>query len=288
MPLPLLTSSVGGYKTFDEVLRAVMVESIARFMPIKDTLHINDTIESINIMNGHYQTFYLETSELFDFLRDTEIKDVSAAIEAVEQQGTRINDDPTIGLGKNHEWQVGNTDSKRLAYLVHIPNKKSSIYFSITHTKNSEPFLFVKSYDDCYECPFSKLESVEYKDFGGGEVEKGYMLSRFILNLFLYISCFPECISESPPDGIIDPQNLKIKSKTIKVHESIIDRSEMTPHFRRGHFAHLTDERYKKSRGKYVFVRSTFVKGHAKTVLDSEEARETISNQDTEPKDDPA
>ena len=62
----------------------------------------------------------------------------------------------------------------------------------------------------------------------------------------------------------------------IKTHESLIEHSFITPHLRRGHFRRLESDFYKKKKGKIIFVRSTFVKGKAKTVLDNSEKEEIM------------
>jgi len=50
------------------------------------------------------------------------------------------------------------------------------------------------------------------------------------------------------------------------------ERGEVSAHFRKGHFRTLRSERFTHKRWKAVFVKATFVKGEALTILSPEEA----------------
>lgn len=89
-----------------------------------------------------------------------------------------------------------------------------------------------------------------------------------VVNLIMYINSFPESVKDGAPLGQTLAYNHN-RSKIINTHESIIDRSGVTPHFRSGHFRHLESDVYTKKKGQVVFVRSTFVSGHAKTILNN-------------------
>ena len=100
---------------------------------------------------------------------------------------------------------------------------------------------------------------------------------NLVINLFMYLDCFPESIRNGPPEVCIQPYRLSTQSRQnfhILTHESLLERSGPTPHFRRGHFRRLMSEHWTNKRGKTVFVRSSFVRGTAKTVEEVPEMKE--------------
>ncbi len=101
--------------------------------------------------------------------------------------------------------------------------------------------------------------------------------AKAFFNLLLYLDCFPDSIKNMPPDDVKKQYAPYIKRCfTVKTDEKIIDRSNITPHFRRGHFRVLRSEVFKKKRYQTIFVHSSFVKGKAKTVLDNSEKEEVM------------
>jgi hypothetical protein len=94
----------------------------------------------------------------------------------------------------------------------------------------------------------------------------------FIAACVAYIRCFPETVVDGIPDDLKHPNHHKYgRSKTVGIADGLIVRDGPSPHFRSGHFRHLTSDRYTTKRGMTVFVRGAFVKGKAKTVLSPEE-----------------
>lgn len=98
-------------------------------------------------------------------------------------------------------------------------------------------------------------------------------LARLIAGLGLYMSCFPEQITDGIPRGLKHDRLYRgVQSKTIGISEKIISRDGPCPHYRSGHFVLLSSNRYVNKKGQVVFRHGCFVKGKAKTVLGTDAA----------------
>lgn len=97
------------------------------------------------------------------------------------------------------------------------------------------------------------------------DYQEGMM--RCVLNMLAYIQAFPEKVTERAPLVVSGEfRGNGKKNYSIGVHEDIIDRSGVRPHFRSGHFRMLSSDKFVNKKGQVVFVRSSFVHGRAKTV----------------------
>jgi hypothetical protein len=89
-------------------------------------------------------------------------------------------------------------------------------------------------------------------------------LARLVFGIGLYIDAFPDSIKETGAYGQVATVNMP---KCWDVQKSVIMETEnknaLSPHYRRGHFRLLQDERYINKKGQSVFVKGTFVKGQA-------------------------
>lgn len=88
------------------------------------------------------------------------------------------------------------------------------------------------------------------------------------LNVLVYASCFPDYIISGTPGNLFQPWTYTGKKVTVYVAPEVVTRDGVTPHYRVGHFRLLSSERFVNKKGQIVFVHGTFVKGHAKTVLE--------------------
>lgn len=95
---------------------------------------------------------------------------------------------------------------------------------------------------------------------------------KLLYNLIFYSKSFPDKVIDGTPSDFkeVGLHNAnKKRSLTIEPHEKIIDRSGVTPHFRRGHFAKLESSRYVNKRGQIIWISEAMVKGYkAKTVIE--------------------
>ncbi len=99
---------------------------------------------------------------------------------------------------------------------------------------------------------------------------------RLLNALGLYLACFPEMLRAGPPDDVKHPSHHQYAvSKTVGISPKVrehTERGEVSAHFRKGHFRTLRSESFTHKRWKAVFVKATFVKGEALTILSPEEA----------------
>lgn len=89
-------------------------------------------------------------------------------------------------------------------------------------------------------------------------------IARLVFGLGLYIDAFPDSVTPSDAIGqiatTVQPQCFNIgKSETMKFENT----NAVSPHYRRGHFRLLQDDRYKNKKGQSIFIRGSFVKGQA-------------------------
>ncbi|OQC27563.1 MAG: hypothetical protein BWX70_02183 [Verrucomicrobia bacterium ADurb.Bin070] len=88
---------------------------------------------------------------------------------------------------------------------------------------------------------------------------------KTIYGLALYLDAFPETAKKATRDDVKDIAHYDGSVFTVAANESAREDAErsISPHFRRGHFRMLTSEVFKRKRGQVVFVRGSFVRGHA-------------------------
>jgi hypothetical protein len=94
--------------------------------------------------------------------------------------------------------------------------------------------------------------------------------ARLVTAIGMYINCFPEMVRDGAPQDIKHPSMHSYRSsKTICVSPEVI-RSHASPsaHFRHGHFRVLRSEKFTNKRFQTIFIKSTFVSGKAKTVIE--------------------
>jgi len=185
---------------------------------------------------------FIDSIELFDFLKNQDIKDESINI---------FNND---SISENNEYKDydNNTihNGKTCTIVIHHKYKKYySIIYSVLLSENNE--------------------IINKKAMMDKPIEIVGWVKNLLYNTFFYIEAFPKCVSSGSPneikefDKFYNSKNNRLKLIT---EESLIDKTSITPHFRRGHFVRLESERFVNKKGTVIFRKSTFVKGHAITV----------------------
>lgn len=100
-------------------------------------------------------------------------------------------------------------------------------------------------------------------------VKYAHWYTRLVAGLGLYMKTFPHCVYDGIPEDAKHKGWFKnLASRTLFTTSEVVCTDGVTPHYRSGHFRLLTAERYVKKRGQVVFVRGTFVKGQAKTIVE--------------------
>lgn len=102
-------------------------------------------------------------------------------------------------------------------------------------------------------------------------------MARLIVGLALYVAAFPDMMMPGLPDDLANPGHYTgARSFKVGVADAIRNtgtHSSPTAHYRMGHFRVLSSERFTTKRFQTIFVRGTFVKGHAVTVLSPEDGQ---------------
>lgn len=196
----------------------------------------------VGILKKTATHIFIETKELFDFLSTQEVKE-------------KIPKDYIMSVGRVFDGvEHSKTGSCAVAVII--------IHHKYIEKPSAKCFVLFDLYDDDSKIDYSiSTDSLENNDAWS---------SNLLLNTLFYMNAFPGCVIDGTPSEIKNIQNFygSKKNVIIKTHESLIDRSGVTPHFRSGYFKTLSSKFYKHKRGQVVFVHSTFVKGKAVTVLD--------------------
>lgn len=195
--------------------------------------------------------FFLETSELENFLGTTKVTDAEAAKASVLP----------VAYGYNYDEQPLHAHFG----IIHSPSKHNAVGFlCITDIADGSLRELLVIEDQI--CTIANIDGIE------DAIKTGNMYAgvALIINFLLYIQAFPQYVVDGAPDGQ-EINYTKHSCKIITTASAIIERGSKTPHFRRGHFRLLSSERFVNKRGQIVFVHSSFVGGSAKTVLENAE-----------------
>lgn len=220
------------------------------------------------IVRRNYTNYYINSKELSKFLKNTEIKDeIFKDFPKIIYNNFNFKDDR-----QNENLKIGGLDCFQGGYFfsgaIHTKTEERTIFFSLTINGNKErPYLICSNGDDVSNLPLYG-ESKDRTNLKSNTYHS--IMMKLVLNMVFYMSAFPEYILDTPPDEVKDKLNIN-NSKTITLSKEISDYMNETrdvmPHLRRGHFKFLGSEYYKKKRGQTIFVKPTFVKGDAKTVI---------------------
>ena len=110
-------------------------------------------------------------------------------------------------------------------------------------------------------------------DEGSNEDCDTALVRAVVFSAMAYVQAFPEMVVDGIPEDLRHgPRYRGRKCMRVGMSPSLILRDGPSPHYRMGHFRYLQSDRFKKMRGKTIFVHGTFVKGKAKTVLSPEDS----------------
>lgn len=246
--------------------------------------------------------YYIESNELLEFFLTTEIK---ISIDEIKKMIRKNITTKKNILSLNCESFIGIIHSKKYdkslffdfeifqGLIIDDPSKESA-HLTISDGKDFNHVMFTeKAIFDINNKNLVEIKTVgdpllnivitdELRAEGlkriknkGSDDRIDYVVEcyKLVLNLLLYMSAFPENISDKAPFELCNKNNIN-NSKTISISKTIsdylIENKEVSPHLRRGHFRYLDSEFYKNKRGQIIFVKSSFVKGNAKTIIENE------------------
>jgi hypothetical protein len=261
---------INGYHSTREMIKEASRVVLDNFKTKRRPIDIAGWNALVQIYKGQYVNYFVETKELLDFLCRTQIKDIDGFSKLISEKYTQadsfgradiLDDDEPTGMRNESDvrayWFAG---------AIHAPGIENSIIFL---AQNAEYEGKDHKYKGSLFVTNGKIFQLNpLHDLSFDAELSSYV--KAIINLFLYMDCFPDSVHEGTPDVCIQSYRIGNNSKAVHIatHESLIERSGVTPHLRRGHFRLLASEHFTKKRGQTVFVHAAFVKGHAETVED--------------------
>jgi hypothetical protein len=163
-------------------------------------------------------------------------------------------------------------------FVVHFPTSEktnSVIVINYQHYTNSD-----RRVPDYTQYATSNGDDVsifnpeqEYED-GFFDINDGTdsarNLMKLIYGLSLYMQAFPDAVKPATQNEIRRIKHYNGVHTAINAPECIRNdtRNSVSPHWRRGHFRLMSSPKFKKARGKVIFINGQFIKGHAFDVLD--------------------
>ncbi len=228
------------------------------------------------LLENNYTHYFINDYSLYRFLLNMKMEKEINILYALHEE--IITDDVVVHVANRPS--IPDDKGVIASGLIYLPDKNiRSIGFMIAKgSKYGNGTFYVSDGEDQAYKPIMD-EIVNFEHFvNNSSAEPTKNMFHIVVNFLLYMKCFPESIVDAPPDDVKKQYAPYIsRCFTIKTDESLIDRAGVTPHFRRGHFRVLRSEVFKKKRFQTVFVRSSFVKGHAKTVLDNADKEQLLT-----------
>lgn len=254
--------------THKKLLRTIELSVKNEYESLIQMLHTDIEFE---ICNGKHTNIFIPSSGLFDFLINNKIKTDQTLKELID----------SFCLTKE---QYG--PNKRLLFVIHHKkNGLNSIIYNLFFFESGIVITYMSKGDDTPIFVNKKISDSVNSFLTGSQTYYGdrntlddnklstNLLTNLLFNIMYYSMVFPDKIIDGVP---VDFKNVdmlyyikKDQSFVFEPHEKIIDRSGVTPHFRRGHFAKLESERYVNMRGHIIWISEAMVKGfQAKTVIE--------------------
>lgn len=199
-------------------------------------------------LNKSVPHIFIEDKNLLDFFKNIEIKD------------TKLTEN-LIDIKENSE------ENKISYYALHTPEESYMITLIQPVLKDSFTNLFVFDDKGNYTC--IKFDGSEMK-----LINKD-VKAKLGINFLSYINAFPECLKEGVPQNITKKDKEKYHNiKVLETSSHVLEIEQINksgskviiPHFRKGHFRYLKDDRYVNKKGQVIFVKASMVRGVAKTL----------------------
>jgi hypothetical protein len=252
--------SWGGITSMAEYWRRVAESSRARLEKGDYEYHASSYLTK-TLFDGEYINYFLGTSNLFNFLCETEVLEDSGFLTVIQESCTeKATTGIVVDISSGLVDKSTGSEAAVFTGVIHSKGAARSIIFQATYSAGGGVSLHITNGNEAV--------IIQHK-IATQEMSRMKHERNLVINLFMYLDCFPESIRNGTPDVCVQPYRLSTQSKQnfhIVTHESLLEKGGPAPHFRRGHFRRLMSEHWTNKRGKTVFVRSAFVRGKAKTV----------------------
>jgi hypothetical protein len=254
--------ALGGLTNMAAYWRRVAEQSQAR-LAIGDYEYHAASYLTQTLYFGEYINYFLDTSSLFSFLREMDVQEDSGFQTVIQESCThKATSGIVVDLSNSRAKKATEGEVSVFTGVIHSRGVAKSVIFQATYSTGSGVNLHITN--------GTEAVTIQHK-IATHDMSRMKRERSLVINLFMYLDCFPESIRNGPPDDCIQPYRLTTQSKQsfhIVTHESLLERGGPAPHFRRGHFRRLMSEHWTNKRGQTVFVRSSFVRGKAKTVAE--------------------
>jgi hypothetical protein len=159
-------------------------------------------------------------------------------------------------------------------FMLHFLGGNSPAYLCVVQ-KGGRCVLGGKDWENwTITCSRGRGKSMVYFTVNQTTCEDGEIngIVSVVSSALSYMKCFPDTIMDGIPSDLKHPNHYRnAKAISLNMHHSLVVRDGPCPHYRVGHFRLLQSPKFVHKQGEVVFVRGTFVKGKAKTVLSFED-----------------
>lgn len=215
------------------------------------------------------ERYFIEDKNLAEFLKSTKVNSLKYLAEELEDKEFYVYTESESLFFKvltdkeTEDVGMGYVEEKIL-YI--ISNKFAPIIVPLYFEGNPEDTTkWLKE-----EAKVFKRQNKDQEEKINTMIKRDIECFRMAMNLMFYVKAFPDAVREGLPMRIAHNQKKDFKgieTRTITIDDGIItERNEKAPHFRSGYFMYFKNDRYKKMKGKCVFVEPTFVKGKGKII----------------------
>lgn len=279
---------------FDRVnrLKSLNYEALLKEAMLNSDYDAIQLMTNMRSFSEHgYENIFIETEELYDFLKDTKIithGDISSQLySAIENRKYARPSDLLEGITGYNELEL-----KRYNFMVYGPinviNTALAVTLNVTnkeieylqkpneHTKNKyrvnvaslffNSLCFSGNMDYDTQRMLLAENAFKSKTNWPKKVDEDF---HVIINMLFYMNAFPDYVYEGVPKrAIIDSEIFTKKRITITPNEKLFEEMKKSPHLRRGHFRTFSSDYYSNMKGKTIWIEPTFVMGNAVTVED--------------------
>jgi hypothetical protein len=249
-----------------------------------------------SFLDNGYENIFIETEELYDFLRDTKIithGDISSQLYAAieNRKYTEVGKWKSLNLKvRCYNFMIYapiNVINTALAVTLYVTDKQMEYFDSDTKVIDNEGKTIEDNFKQSLHnwmrlfqnslCWTGKMDSnyitLDEKTFSE-KIHKDWTKKdeedfHVILNTLFYMNAFPDYVYEGVPKRAVLDNEIFVKKRiTLTPNEEFFEEMKKSPHLRRGHFRTYFSDYFTNMKCKTVWIEPVFVKGSAVTVED--------------------